>query len=139
MSKYKVAVIMPYYNEDKTIIKRAIASIESQNYNGCILITINDGGKRGLLPKKILCNHLNFDLEKNVGPGSARQFGIDYVYEHDLAETIMFLDADDFYFPGAIKGMYNLLCQTKNKVLNANVLFDGVDGTCIEKGNMQHC
>lgn len=138
MVKYKIAVIMPYYNENKKILARAINSIECQDFDSYCLLTINDNGEQKILPKKIKCNHLDFYLKENVGPGQARQYGLNYVYEHDLADYIVFLDADDFYFQSALTIMYKHITAFKNNVSLGDSVFDNDGVLHVQRSTLQH-
>ncbi|TVO73584.1 glycosyltransferase family 2 protein [Sedimenticola selenatireducens] len=101
----KVAVIIPYYQKQLGILKKAIDSVISQKNIANIsihIIIIDDGSPISAieeiksLPRvngiKVSC----FD-KVNGGPASARNFGLDKV--EDTTDFIAFLDSDDTWEP----------------------------------------
>lgn len=105
-----VSIVIPTYNREK-LLPRAIESVLSQNFEGEIEIIISDDGSTDntlniansygdqvkLLLKPADC--------KTQGPSSTRNRGI-------AAATkpyVLFLDSDDYFFPGHIKKMVNAI------------------------------
>lgn len=110
--KKLIDVIIPAFNAHKTIM-RTLGSIMSQTIIDKISITIvNDCGETyndivSLLQKFIDIKEI--DLEKNVGPGLARQIAI----ESTTCPYIVFIDADDTFSNSyAVETLY------KNMILN---------------------
>lgn len=87
--KNRVLLIIPAYNEEKSI-KKTIDSILTTNYD---YIVINDGSTDST--KQILNqNHYNYiDLTTNLGIGGAVQTGYKYAHEQGYDIAIQF-DAD---------------------------------------------
>ena len=87
--KNKILLIIPAYNEEKSI-KKTIDTILTTKYD---YIIINDGSTDST--KQILDqNHYNYiDLTTNLGIGGAVQTGYKYAYEQDYDIAIQF-DAD---------------------------------------------
>jgi glycosyltransferase involved in cell wall biosynthesis len=92
-----IDIIIPAYNSHDTII-RTLSSIAMQLNKDEIKVTIvNDGGKDYQDIIKIFSPILNIvevGYEKNMGPGYARQYGID----NTDRELIIFIDADDTFY-----------------------------------------
>ena len=90
-------VIIPAYNSQDTII-RTLSSLAMQlNRDELIVTIVNDGGKDYKDIIKIfkpLLNIQEIGYETNMGPGYARQYGIDHTKE----EFITFIDADDTFY-----------------------------------------
>ena len=92
-----IDVIIPAYNSQDTII-RTLSSIAMQlNRNDLVVTIVNDGGKdyKDIINIfKPLINVQEIGYEKNMGPGYARQYGIDHTKE----DFITFIDADDTFY-----------------------------------------
>ena len=99
----QVSIIMPRYSESPELLKKALYSIENQagyDLNKVELIIVDDCGPTELkIPKTPSYSYTIkiIRLEKNAGPGWARQVGIDAAE----GEWIYMLDADDQLFPTA--------------------------------------
>ena len=91
-----VSIIIPIYNAKKWI-KDTIENILNQTYDNFELILVDDNSKDGT--QKILKQYENKSnikiiyLEKNVGPGIARNIGLKYA----KGRYICFQDADDLW------------------------------------------
>ena len=113
----KVSIIMPAYNCDKTI-KKTIDSVLSQEFDSYELIIVNDGSKDNT---KTICDSISDPRvrvinQKNQGPSAARNNGLNYA----KGKYVMFIDADDLYFPDAIKTMYNAIESFNSDILTAS-------------------
>lgn len=106
-----VSVIIPYYNNENTII-RAIKSVLSQTYTEIELILINDGSvdnSYNLVNEFIEKNEIKINLvnieQKNLGPSVARNKGI------LLAKGmyVAFLDADDTWEKEKLQAQIDIL------------------------------
>lgn len=128
--KYKVSVIIPYYNAERTI-KRAILSVINQTINEYEIITIDDGSldsSRTIVESIAKDNSNILVLETNrLGAGGARNKGLEFAG----GEYICFLDADDFldskYFEKMITAIEQnhaqiSFCRYQNVDINGNKL-----------------
>ena len=95
----KIAVIIPYYQEEPGILRRAMKSVCAQEgVSNVEVIVVDDGAPvpareelRGLpLPSHISLKILE---QENAGPGAARNKGLDNVSED--TKYVAFLDSDD--------------------------------------------
>lgn len=95
-NKYKISIIVPVYNSEKTLAK-CIDSILNQTFQDFELILINDNSSDNSL--KICEEYTKKDLrvkvinhEKNLGVSAARNSGLDIA----IGEYIGFVDSDDY-------------------------------------------
>ena len=110
-------IIIPCYNSHKTI-DYCLGSLLMQTYKNFRVTLVNDCGKPY---DDVLQRYSKFfpiqqiTYETNMGPGYARQFGI----EHTNNQYIMFLDSDDCLVgPFVIETIYSKL----NKLVDCGVL-----------------
>lgn len=119
----KVSVIVPLYNKEKWI-GRCIESILSQSYWNIEVIIINDGStdnSSGAIPRGDDRLYISHTL--NHGVSCARNSGLN----HARGEFVMFVDADDYLEPEAIK-----------KLVEASNGVDLVIGAFRKVGAMSH-
>jgi glycosyltransferase involved in cell wall biosynthesis len=107
MQNIKIAVVVPVYNGELTILK-SLKSLENQIFKDWIAIIINDGSTdktlnliAGLNTEK----HIVINLDKNQGRGAARQIGLEKIRELEIPFMCM-LDADDLYCPNKLQEQY---------------------------------
>jgi glycosyltransferase involved in cell wall biosynthesis len=104
-----VSVIIPCYNQAH-YLKEAIDSVLNQTYKNIEVIVVNDGSKDHTA--KICAAYKNnvrcIGVER-VGLPAARNIGVQF----SKGDFIVFLDADDFLYPGAIE--LNLYFFSLNK------------------------
>ena len=111
-----VSVLVPVYNEEKTIVKILnLINLQRKNINLEILVS-NDGSSDET--SKILHNNNSlFDLliesQKNLGKGSA----IKNIFKKAHGEIIIIQDADLEYDPGDYLKLIEPITQNKTKVV----------------------
>lgn len=94
-NKWKVSILMPVYNGEKTV-KLALNSLLKQTYTNWVCIIVNDGSTdstKAILDSLTDSRFKVIHLPRNVGRGAARQIALDNAEGDFLA----YLDADDFY------------------------------------------
>lgn len=112
-----LSVVIPQYKEDDYAVKRLLYSIDYQlnvNWDEIEVIIINDHSDI-LLSDEMLnsFDHIKpkyIKLEKNVGPGLARQAGLDAAQ----GEYVTFCDADDMYQNFGVFSLYLEEIRTKH-------------------------
>jgi glycosyltransferase involved in cell wall biosynthesis len=132
-----VDIVIPAYNAHDTL-ERTLISITTQTmYKELKVILVDDNSKEdynSIIDKfKDIIDIRYFRLEKNIGPGAVRQFGID----NSNSAYIMFVDADDILTDAlAIKGMYDYLTKNHNCVLvSASFLEEKEDDRLVPHDN----
>jgi len=107
----KISIIIPHYKEKENIIDFNLKMISLQqdiDFNDIEVVIVNDGPESYKFPSKYLKSFSplyirQLNLEKNVGPGLARQYGID----NTNSDYIMFIDVDDGF--SSVISLYNYL------------------------------
>ena len=105
-----VDVIIPAYNANDTL-EISLESIAKQTIVNDIKVYIIDDCSKESYDEIVerysdILNITLMRLEKNSGPGYARQYGID----HSNSKYIMFLDSDDYFTDDdAVEKMYNTM------------------------------
>jgi len=91
-----VSVIIPF-KERFGKVERALKSVEAQTYKNVEVILVNDASiKEFSIDLKSFGLEITYvSLKKNVGPGGARNAGL----EQAKGEYIAFLDSDDYWQP----------------------------------------
>ena len=95
--KYNLEIIIPAYNAHKTIINTLDSILVQQNMKNFHVTIVNDYGKNY---KEILKKYKDkmpikeITTSRNVGPGLARQLGID----NSNSKYIVFIYADDTFY-----------------------------------------
>ena len=108
MEKRLIDIIIPAYNAHNTLSK-ALASIAMQTMSNEInVLVINDCSKNDysdiIKPFQKCLNIIEIKHEKNMGPGEARNTGIQY----SLSPYITFMDADDVFYDNlSLEILYN--------------------------------
>ena len=93
MKKEKVSVVIPYFNNDSTIVE-TINSIVNQTYKNIEIIIIDDGSRDDSFVKLAeIASNNNIKLLKqsNSGPSIARNLGA----HNATGYYLLFIDADD--------------------------------------------
>lgn len=113
-----IDIIIPAYNAHKTI-KRTLYSIMYQkNVNDLNVYIINDNSDIDYQEEvnyfKQFINIKELKLDKSMGPGLTRQYGLD----HSSSKYIIFIDSDDvFYSPLSITELYKTIEQGYDLVI----------------------
>lgn len=102
LSKVKVTVIIPAYNEEESIA-RTIKSVTKSNYPDFEVIVVDDGSKDRTfeIAKKLESSKVRVFHKKNGGKGTALNFGI----KKAKGKIIFTMDADTAVHPESMKRM----------------------------------
>jgi glycosyltransferase involved in cell wall biosynthesis len=117
-------VIIPHYN-DYSNLERALTSLTLQTLPNFKTTIVDDCSPSPCLVDEIYNKFKTklpilklIKLDKNEGPGHARQVGIDSC---DLCDYIMFLDSDDLLYPYSTKLLYSEAQKNFSDVLQSNI------------------
>lgn len=104
-----VSVIIPVYNR-LDCLKRAIASVNEQEYTNWELIVVDDGSEIDIAGyvvtvKSKSANPVHFFRQQNQGPGIARKTGLQLAQ----GKYIQYLDSDDEILPQKLSRQVALL------------------------------
>ncbi len=102
----KVSVIMPVYNRAQ-LIAESIESILMQTWQDWELIVVDDGSTDATLEivQRFADPRIVVIHQENQGAAVARNTGLDQAQ----GEYVVFLDADDLYFPHALSDLVDYL------------------------------
>lgn len=118
-----VNVIIPHYN-DYINLENALASLVAQTKKMFIVTVVDDCSPDQNSFDQVINKYKNFlkirviKNETNLGPGMARQAGMD-VESH--CDYFMFLDSDDMLYPRAIEMLYK-----EAKLNNADLIYSDI-------------
>lgn len=110
----KISVIVPVYKVEP-YLRRCIDSILAQTFEDFELILVDDGSPDGC---PAICdeyaekdNRIRVIHKENGGLSSARNAGIDWVFENSDSEWITFVDSDDWIHSEMLKILYNAVIE----------------------------
>ncbi len=139
MNNPKISVIIPVYNVEK-YLAQCLDSVVNQTFKDIEIICVNDGSTDGSL--NILQKYASNDdriiiiNKENRGVSAARNDGLERV----AGDYIMFLDADDYYFPETCEKAYKFMATSNvdigifgNYILEHNELKKGWTSLKIEE------
>lgn len=133
-SKYKVAVVTPYFRIDPEKLKRCCDSVARQTFK-CDHILVADGEPQAM-PQGV--NVIHMVLPANVGNSGAtpRGFGAQYAFVQGY-DAVAFLDADNWYDPDHIEKAVHVLEDDAQDVVFArrHVIFP--DGEILQVDDPQ--
>ncbi len=120
-----VSIIIPCYNQAH-YLEEAINSAISQTYNNIEIVVVDDGSSD---KTKNVCDafqDINYVRVERVGLSAARNIGVQFSH----GDYVVFLDADDYLYPGAVElNLY--FFNTYKNVAFVSGIFDKID----EEGN----
>lgn len=115
----KIAIIIPVYNTDEKILKRAFESCLKQSYTNFEVIVVNDGST-SLITNETLNYYQKHYSQlfqvykiKNVGASLARKYGLN----NCSSEFVFFLDADDYIEENALQKIVDAQVENKADVV----------------------
>lgn len=100
----RVAVVIPFYQSSRGLLRRAVESIHAQRYQPRPLIIVVDDASPVAATDELAGiadeerGSLMILRQENAGPGAARNRGLDAVPEDVV--FVAFLDSDDRWLPG---------------------------------------
>lgn len=116
-----ISIVIPAYNDEKYIV-RCLESIEKQTYKDYEVLLVLDGStdKTKEFASNYVgsVNNLHIIEQENSGSGRARNNGL----EHSNGEYIVFVDADDWLEPEALKILMEIEDETNADYIVANAI-----------------
>lgn len=131
-----IDLIIPVYNAKKTLFK-TLCSVALQTIKDKIIVYIIDDCSTDdyteiLNSFKDELRIVYEKLDKNVGPGVARQ----YILDKTNSPYICFLDSDDLlYYPDSLEKQYNVL-EKGNKIVISYVVDERDNNKCHSTGDL---
>lgn len=118
----KVAVIMPYYNDDMLI--KAVGGVTSQTFLNWHLFIVDDGSDNDKKAVNILANHPKITIieKEKGGPSSARNLGLARV--HDAFTHVAFCDSDDIWDSDYLMKQINMIGDNDVVYSSVRHIFD---------------
>ena len=120
-----VNIIIPYYN-DKEGIQDALESLKNQTKKMFVITIVDDNSSEDI---QEIVDEFNKTLnirylrqEKNLGPGMARQRGINAC--NNFIDYIMFLDSDDILYPRAVEILYREAKRNNADVVSSDIMVE---------------
>jgi glycosyltransferase involved in cell wall biosynthesis len=127
-----VTVVTPAYNQ-AIFLRDTIESVLSQDYPNIELLVLNDGSTDNT--EEILKEYtgrIKWETQKNMGQTPTINKG----WSMTEGEIITWLNSDDTYLPGAVKGAVDyLLAHPETSVVFADSIFTEADGTPLNRTN----
>ena len=119
-----ISVIIPVYNVEK-YLKRCIESVLGQTFKKFELILIDDGSTDRsneicqMYAKKD--SRITILTKKNGGAASARNKGIDWVFENSNSKWIAFIDSDDWVESHYLELLYEAVIEKRTRISQCGV------------------
>lgn len=105
--KIRISVIIPVYNAQEHL-SQCLESVRRQDIPGMEILCVDDGStdrSAGILEHHAAADdRIHVIKQRNQYAGIARNHGM----RQARGEYLAFLDADDFYLPGALRKLYGL-------------------------------
>ncbi|MDT0556714.1 glycosyltransferase family 2 protein [Patiriisocius hiemis] len=102
----ELSIIIPLYNKEKDI-ENTLKSVLLQSYSDFEVVVVNDGStdKSESVVSQIKDDRIKLFSKKNEGVSKTRNFGVSKA----IADHIVFLDADDYWYPNHLKNLKDLI------------------------------
>ena len=104
----KFSVIIPLYNKERDI-KKTLDSLLSQTFSDFEAIIVNDGSTDDSeqTVQAVDDARINYFSKENEGVGPTRNYGV----EKATSEYIVFLDADDYWYPFHLENINSIVTK----------------------------
>ncbi|MDX0543014.1 glycosyltransferase [Sinorhizobium medicae] len=110
----KLTVVIPYYQKEPGILRRALASVFAQTYEDFHVLIIDDQSPYPVADELVGLTseqeaRVTVVRQPNAGPGGARNTGLDNVPAG--SEFVAFLDSDDVWTPDHLLNAYQSMTR----------------------------
>lgn len=108
----KLSVVIPLYNKEKDI-SNTLKSLLSQTFEDFEVVIVNDGSTDNSeeIVKTFDDKRIRFFSKENEGVARTRNLGV----EKAATNHIVFLDADDYWFPFHLENLHDLILKFPNE------------------------
>lgn len=116
-----ISVIVPVYNR-RELVGRAIRSVQTQNYQDCELLVVDDGSRDGTAEwiQEEFGDALKLLVQpQNKGVSAARNLGITKAQ----GEWLAFLDSDDEWLPGKLEKQVEALRESGLQICHTDEIW----------------
>lgn len=137
-------IIIPYFQRQGGLLKAAVASIFSQDFDDSRIIIVDDGSPSPVEPELEALSEadrakIHIIHQPNGGVAAARATGLAAVSPEAVA--VLFLDSDDEWQPGHLRRAYEAIKAGADLFWSAVIAGDGFDTDstpldCIDKENL---
>lgn len=117
-----VSIIMPFYNTEPELFKKAVTSLMAQSYQNFELIIVDDGSRK---ENAAYVDEISKDDERiivyhieNRGVSGARNYGI----ERANGKYISFVDSDDFVSPFYLENLIAVYKKTSSHYIKGSAV-----------------
>lgn len=102
----RFSVVIPLYNKEKDILK-TLNSLFLQTFTDFEVVIVNDGAtdKSGEIVQSVEDTRIHYFSKENEGVSKTRNIGVSKA----KAKHIVFLDADDYWYPNHLENLNNLV------------------------------
>lgn len=116
----KIAVVIPLYNKEN-FIKQTLESVLNQTFTDFEVLIVNDGStdKSWEIVSEFADERIRLYSQENSGVSKTRNTGI----ANASGELIVFLDADDYWYPNHLEEIYQLYLDFPECGIYANRYF----------------
>ena len=122
----KLTVIIPFYQKEPGILRRALASVFAQTFTDFDVVVVDDESPfpikaelEGLAPAE--SRRITVVKQPNAGPGGARNTGLDHVPAESA--FVAFLDSDDVWAPDHLQNASSAMIR-----YGADCYWDSITG-----------
>lgn len=104
----KLSVVIPLYNKEKDIAD-TLNSLFCQTFKNFEVVIVNDGSTDNseAIVKNFNDKRIRLFSKENEGVSRTRNFGV----ENAQTDHIVFLDADDYWYPFHLENLHNLISE----------------------------
>ena len=102
----RFSVVIPLYNKEKDILQ-TLNSLFLQTFTDFEVVVVNDGStdKSGAIVQKLEDKRIQYFSKENEGVSKTRNLGV----ARANAQHIVFLDADDYWYPNHLENLDTLI------------------------------
>lgn len=120
MNQDLISIIVPLFNKEENI-ERTIKSVQNQSYTNWELMIVDDGSTDNsayIVQSYLFDDRIKYIKKNNGGVSSARNLGV----QKAKGKWVIFLDADDYFLPDALKILLELVITHKTLISSANFI-----------------